>query len=260
MNDPATAGRTSRWLRKYGGLLAIVVALAARVPFATMVLCGEEGEFGRAAIGVLAARRPALVIARDLAGHEYTTPPGHNLGGYALPALVASPAIKLTGFSTVAERIHAATALRLGFLTLYALALLAAWATIPRERRLVGGVLLALFSLFPLPLLASLQVQYDGAVSVLLLALAILAIARGIEGGRERPWLLLAGGFAVSLGKLEYVAVAACTLLVVAAWARRPRAALAFAVGALAGTALCWAIDRGNLVGGYDVMQRFSGM
>ncbi len=253
-------GGVAGWLRAYGGVLLVLAALAARAPFATMVLCGEEGNFGRAAIGVLQAKRPALIVARDLAGREYSTPPGHNLGGYVLPGLVSAPALRFTGFSTVTQRTHAAIALRLAFLALYALALLAALAAIPRERRLIGGLLLALFSLFPLPLLGSLQVQYDGAVSTLLLAAAILAITRGLDGAQVRPWLLAAGGFVIALGKLEYLGVALATMTVVATWDRRPRAALAFALGALAAVALCYAVDRGNLVGGFDVMRRFSGI
>jgi hypothetical protein len=254
------AAAVGRWLRRHGGLVLILAALAARAPFATMLMCGEEGEFGRAAIGILQAKRPALVIARDLGGREYTTPPGHNLGGYALPALVVGPAIRFTGFSSVTRRTHAAIALRLAFLTLYGLALVAALLMIPRERRLVGGLVLALLSLFPLPLLASLQVQYDGAVSTLLLTLAVLAMTRGLDGARLRPWLLAAGGFAVALGKLEYLGVAACTMVVVAAWERRPLALVAFAAGALVASALCYEIDRDNFLGGYDVMRRFSGM
>ncbi|HEY2745584.1 MAG TPA: hypothetical protein VGL86_13200, partial [Polyangia bacterium] len=223
-------------------------------------MCGEEAEFGRAAVAAAHGRRPMLVVARDLSGHEYETPPGHNLGGYALPGLLAAPAMALTGFDTIAQRTRAAVALRLAFLALYALALAAALAAIPCERRAIGGLLLALFSLFPLPLLSSVQVQYDGAVSTLLLAVAIAAIVRGGDDGRLLPWLLAAGGFAVSLGKLEYVGVALAAMLALAVWRRRPLAPVPFVAGVLAGSALSWLLDRGNLVGGYDVMLRFSGI
>jgi hypothetical protein len=261
MIDRAIIGR---WLRDNAGLLLVVAALAAHAPFVTMVLCGEEGNFGRATVKILERQRPVLVIARDLHGREYTTVPGHNLGGYVLPGLTVAPALRMTGFSTDAQRAGAAVALRGAFLALYAGALFLALAAIPRERRLVGGLLLALFSLFPLPLLASAQVQYDGAVSTLLLVAAVTAMVRAMthaDDADRRPLLLLAaGGFAVSLGKLEFVAVASATMLVVAAWQRRPLALVGFIGGLLAGTTLCYAVDRANLVGGYDVIRRFSGI
>jgi hypothetical protein len=251
--------RVGEWTRAHGAVVLVALALLARAPFVTMVLCGEEGNNGRAALKTVSGQRPALVVARDLGGREYTTPPLHNLGGYLLPALVAGPAIRLIGFSTAAERARAAVALRLGYLLLYALALLAALAMLPQQRRLLGGLLLLVFSLFVLPLLGSLQVQYDGAVSTLLTTVAALALVRGI-GETPRWWLLVAGGLAVSVGKLEYVGVAAGTAFVVAVWDRRWRGAAAFLVGALVGSAVWCAIDRQNFLGGYDVMQRFSGI
>jgi hypothetical protein len=242
------------------GWIVVVAALVAHAPFATMSLCGEEGNFGRAVVKVLERQRPVLVIARDLGGAEYTTVPGHNLGGYVLPALAAAPALHAIGFSTDEQRERAAVALRVAFLMLYGAALLLALAAIPRERRLVGGVLLALFSLFPLPLLASAQMQYDGAVSTLLLVGAVAAMVRGADRDRLRPWLLAAGGFAVSLGKLEFLVVAVATMTLLAVWDRRPLALGAFVAGAAAGAALCWTVDSANFVGGYTVIRRFSGI
>jgi hypothetical protein len=242
------------------GWILVAAAVAAHLPFVTMALCGEEGNYGRAAVKVLERQRPVLVIARDLDGHEYTTVPGHNLGGYVLPALVAAPAIHAIGFTTDRQRERAAVALRLAFLLLYGLALFLALAAIPSDRRLVGGVWLALFSLFSLPLLSSVQVQYDGAVSTLLLVAAVAAIVRGVDAERTRLWLLAAGGFAISLGKLEYFVVAIATMAVVATWQRRPLAFAVFVGSAVIGSALCWSLDRANFVGGYDVVRRFSGI
>lgn len=249
-----------RWLLAHLEWIVVAAAVAAHVPFATMRLCGEEGNFGRAVIKVLEPHKPVLVIARDRDGHEYTTVPGHNLGGYALPALVVAPAIRAVGFSTDLQRARAAIALRLAFLALWAAALVLAIAALPRERRLVGAVLVALFSLFVLPLLASAQMQYDGAVSTVLLVGAVAAMVRGVDGERLRPWLLVAGGFAVSLGKLEFLVVALAAMALVAAWQRRPLALVAFVAGVAIGSTLCWTIDRANFLGGYQVIQRFSGI
>jgi hypothetical protein len=237
------------------------VAVLLRLPFLTMVLCGEEGEVGRAVSMVVAGKRPALVIARDLTGKEYAKPPWHNAGGYALPAIVFAPAVRLTGFTTVDERIRAAAALRGAFLALYGAALFVALLlVVPKERRALGGFLLLAFSLFPLPLLGSVQVQYDGSVSTFLVVLSTALLDRGTRAEGVSHRRLALAGWIISLGKLEYMIAGAVTAAVIALVDRRPRGLVAYLAGAAAGTLLLGLWDGEDLVGGYRVMRHFYGL
>jgi hypothetical protein len=237
-----------------------VVAVLVRVPFLPMVMCGEEGEIGRAVTKVLEGHRPVLVIARDLTGKEYTRPPWHNAAGYALPAVVFAPAVWLTGFSTVDERIRASMALRGAYLLLYGAALFGALYMLPKGRRTLGGFLLLTFSLFPLPLLGSVQVQYDGSVSTVLVVLSVALIARATHAEKVRHGLLVLAGGVISLGKLEYLLAGCATVALVAALDLRPRALLSYLTGAVSGLLLCGLSDSENLIGGYRVMRNFQAL
>jgi hypothetical protein len=255
VNSPAHSAR--RFFVAHGGALLVAVAVLVRIPFLTMVLCGEEGEIGRAVTTVIEGRRPALVIARDLHGKEYAKPPLHNLGGYLLPAVVFAPALRWTGFSTVEERIRAAAALRAAYLLLYGGALVAALSMVPVARRTLAGLFLLVFSAFPLPLLGSVQVQYDGSVSTFLVVLSAALVVRAMAGEPVRPALLGLAGFFISLGKLEYVLSGAAAVAVLAIVDRRPRVLVVFLAGVALGTLSCGLWDGENLLGGYRVLRHF---
>jgi hypothetical protein len=236
--------------------LLLALAVGARAPMLRLWLCGEEGNFASAVRDVSRLRKPRLLIARNLDGKEFKTVPGHNLGGYAVPALLAGPVRSLARFRTDAQRTRYALLLRACFLLLWTLALALAARALPKGHALEGVALLTACSLFPLPLLGSVQIQYDGAVSTLLLtALCVLLTLRG-----ERPIAWALAGLLISIGKLEFALVGLGTAIVTALVQRRGRGLAAFVAALVLGGLACWLIDADNFTGGSAVPLRFWGI
>ena len=130
--------------------LVLLMALT-RAPFLAMRLAGEEGANGRGIVKLAQGHLPRGVIARSARGHEFLIPAGHNLGGYLLPGALLAPVLRLTGFSTLPQRVNAAFGLRACYVVIYCLALLVALVLVEPGRRPRAALLLAAFTLPTLP-------------------------------------------------------------------------------------------------------------
>jgi hypothetical protein len=240
-------------------LIAILLAgtLFARAPFFSTRLCDEEGQVATAVQHVVRGQRPRYTLARQVDGREVLVLPEHNLGGYTLPAILFAPAYYLGHADRdINSRIASVRWLRIVYLVIYGAAFALALLLLPPQRRLLGAVFLFAFSLYPLPVLASVQVQYDGAVTTFLLVASSLLLARGAT--ERRWWLVAAAGFVLSLGKLEYLCAGAVTAALAALTLRNGRIAAAYAAGALAGLTLCAVIDWENFRAAYFVIGKFA--
>jgi|GEM_PF-4833236 len=252
--------------------LALVAALfLTRLPFFTTSLCGEEGIFAHAVLEVTRGEKPRLLVARDLRGVEYSAVPEHNLAGYVIPGLVFAPFAAVLGTDShrLDVRVFSGAILRFVFFLIYLAAAVTALMLIKPSRRLMGAALIVLFSLQTLPFFASIQIQYDGAVSSLLLVSFVALLTGAIKmqhQARSSVGMAFGAGALIALGKLEYVIVALGTLgmIYVAALFLRARVRHlhlippAFAAGIIAGMSASYIYDPANFIGGFEVLVRAS--
>jgi hypothetical protein len=223
-----------------------------------MTLTGEEGEFGRSVVMVDQGHLPRGIIARSPYGAEFTIPAGHNLGGYLLPAALLLPALRMVGFSSLEQRRRIATALRVCIAVLYVCALGFALVLLDEGARARGAALLAAFSMPVLPLLGSVQVNYDGAISTGLV-LAGLCLARvGMRRGKLR-WNVLAG-IVLSFGKVEFAIAALMALVLSDLIGARWRSAFATVVGLIAAELVWRGVDPTNFDYGVELVRRYWSM
>src|SRR5437773_1268199 len=147
----------------------LLAAVIARAPFFSSRLCDEEGAVSTAVRHVVRGHLPRFTLARQVDGNEILILPEHNIGGYLVPAFLFAPVYyAMHAERDIERRIASVRWLRACYLVIYAAALVLALLFLAPERRLLGAALLFAFSLFPLPLLAAIQVQYDGAVTTFL--------------------------------------------------------------------------------------------
>ncbi len=253
----APPGAARRRLVLLGAALVLTVA-ATRAPFLAMRLAGEEGANGRGIVLVAQGHLPRMIIARSAGGREFVNPAGHNLGGYLLPGALFAPVLRATGFQTIPQRVHAAVGLRGVYAALFAVALLFGLAIVAPERRGRAALLLVALTLPTLPLVASVQVNYDGAVTVLLVLATLFLFQRAVER-RSIGWACAAGAL-LGFGKLEYVVSVAVALLIAEAVALRARLWPPFAALLVASILVWRRLDPENFNYGYDVIGRFWNM
>ncbi len=226
-----------------------------RAPFVSMTLAGEEGEFGRSVVMIDQGHLPRGIIARTPHGNEFEIPAGHNLGGYLLPAALLLPAMRVVGFSSLDQRRRMAAWLRVCMAVLYGCALLFALALLNEERRAGGVALLAAFSMPILPVLASVQVNYDGAISTLLVVSALYLDRRGTRTG-QLAWHVIAG-LVLSFGKIEFALAVLAALGLSHLFQGRLRMALLVVLGFLGGELGWRTIDPTNFTYGLTLVTRY---
>ena len=270
----------SYWLKFVLAALLLVVIAAARLPFITDVLTGEEGEFAALVLNdpPTSALDPGH-LPREIAGsidgklilssfHRTVMPyiVLERLGRvFALRhALGRLPAENLT----VAARLPFALIFLLGSGGLIALAISAAtYACKYRSAALATAPLgVALWSLTsPLAVGASIEPQVDGSAGVLLLGTAATLLALGKIESRAARWRFLAAGVLAGLGKHEWAlafAAAAIGTAVISLWLSPTRrdagtAFAAFFIGLALAVTLSYAISPADYRQGFAVMAAF---
>lgn len=273
------SGQSYRLKFAVAAVLLVLIA-AARLPFITAVLTGEEGEF--AALVLNDPPTSALDpdhLPREIAGsidgklilssfHRTVMPyiVLERLGRLFAPrhALGRLPAEKLT----IAARLPFILIFLLGSVGLIALTIQAATSTCkyPSVALVLAPLAVTLWSLTsPLAVGASIEPQVDGSAGVLLLGTAATLLALGDIKGQPAPWRFLAAGVLAGLGKHEWAlafAAAALGATVVSLWltpARRDArlAFAAFIIGLVLAVALSYAISPADYRQGFAVMAAF---
>ncbi len=273
---PATPGR--RIILKLALALALLALVgAARLPFISNILAGEEGYFAALVLnGTPTSALDARHLPREIAGFIDGKPILQTFHRTVMPyvvmeifgrAVAARNALGRlsTARLTIAARWPFAFMFLLGSLGLIALTVEA--ATVASGRMSAAAALAPLgvtaWSLTsPLTVSASIQPQVDGSVGVLLLGSAATLLALGdIEYAAAR-WRFLMAGLLAGLGKHEWaLAFAAAALgaslvgLIDAAGRRRNAVAFAmFLIGLALAVALSYAISPDDYRAGFNVM------
>lgn len=260
MEASPTRADARRTRRRDALLFLAMIALIAvtRAPFVSMTLAGEEGEFGRSVVMVDQGQLPRGVIARTARGEEYLIPAGHNAGGYLLVGALFLPVLRICGFTSLLERVRAATGLRACFVALYCIGLVFALALIDPRRRARGALLLGAMTLPALPLIGSVQVNYDGAISVTIIVATLYLFRRARTSGRLA--YAAAAGLLLSFGKVEFAIAAMTALILSEMLARRWRALGIFCASVVAGDLFWHFIDPINFNYGTALVTRYWGM
>jgi hypothetical protein len=254
---PEQTETRTRWLPLLPFVLVVLGIALTRAPFLPMRLAGEEGEFGGSIVNLAHGQLPRAMIARARRGTEMEIPAGHNLGGYLLLAAPFTPVLRITGFNSIAQRTAAAVGMRGCAALLYGVTLVLALLLVAPERRWRAALMLLAMSLPALPLLGSVQINYDGAISPLVVVGALWLARRGRSGGKAGAgWLALAGLFS-SFGKLEFAAAIGAAIVIAEAVERRPlNVGVYFA--ALAGGLVFWRlVDPTNFKHGAGLVTRY---
>jgi hypothetical protein len=270
----------SYWVKFALGAALLVLITAARLPFITDVLAGEEGEF--AALMLNDPPTSALDpdhLPREIGGsidgklvlssfHRTVMPyiilervgrlftPRHALGRLSPNEL------------TVAARLPFAVIFLLGSVGLIVLTIQAATSVnkYPSIAVTVAPLGVTLWSLTtPLAVGASIEPQIDGSTGVLLLGTATTLLALGHVDHRSARWRFLAAGALAGLGKHEWAlafvaaGLGAMFISLRLTHARREASIAfgAFFIGLALAVALSYAISPADYRQGFAVMADF---
>jgi hypothetical protein len=258
----------------------LVLIVAARLPFITDILAGEEGEFAALVLNdpPTSALDPNHLPRRIagsidgtliLATFQRTVMPYIVLERIARlfaprQALVRLPPEQLT----VAARLPFAVIFLLGSAGLVARTVSAATSAskYPSVAITIAPLGVTLWSLTsPLAVGASIEPQLDGSVGVLLLGTATTLLAFGDVERRSAHWYFFSAGVLAGLGKQEWAlafAVATLGAAFLSLWptsARRNRgiAFAAFSIGLALAVALSYAISPADYREGFAIMVSF---
>jgi hypothetical protein len=209
-----TAAR-GRWLALIG--IALVVIVAARLPFIANVLIDEEGSLANLVLGTQPVMHGAnsLLIGR-IDGVDVIGPGGRTPMPYLFLDRVVRPLLgagDVDGWSMAAI----SRASRLPFLVVFmigclAIAGFAARIAAPLARSTRTAIVLVLTYAMTAPIVVggSIQPQLDGSIGVLVAALGGVLIAGGRRlGGPLAIACGFAGGVTTGLGKTEWAAALA---------------------------------------------------
>ncbi|MGE0267392.1 MAG: hypothetical protein AB7S78_02900 [Candidatus Omnitrophota bacterium] len=242
-------------------VLLLTIVVLTRLPFLNAVLCGEEGLFAYAVENVVRGKTPRLLVARDVDGTLHEILPEHNLAGYVFPAVIYAVFYHAFELEDPASKLYPyrGTFMRAAVLLIYGAAMVLAVLIIPAANRLWGTFLLTSFACFPLPFLASIQIQYDGAVSALLLILFLGCLVRGRQSENSIGWCA-AGAFLLSLGKIEFLLVGIGSIItagfVYEGKKAMARIGLGTCLGVMLGGLLSFLYDAPNFLGGFNMTGR----
>ena len=270
----------SNWLRFVLAVALLTLIAAARLPFITNVLAGEEGEFAALvlndpATSTLDPDHLPREVAGSIAGKLILSSFHRTVMPYIILERVGrlfSPRHALgrlpPGQLTVAARLPFAIVFLLGSAGLIALAI---WAATSRSKYGSGALAIAplgvaLWSLTtPLAVGASIQPQLDGSAGVLLLGTATTLLVVSNVEHRSGRWLFFAAGVLAGLGKHEWAlafATAALGAGIITLWLTPARRAAgwmfgAFAAGLAVAVAFSYAISPDDYWQGIAVMENF---
>jgi len=238
-------------------VLLISFLFFAHLPFLNAALCGEEGLFAYAVEQVARGKTARFLLSREPDGTLHEQVAKHNLAGYVFPGIIYAAFYHTLGLAdpTSAFYPHRGTLIRISIFLFYGAAILLAAAMIPAERRLWGTFLITSFAYFHLPFIASMQIQYDGAVSTFILVFVLFALLRGRTSAFPFRWFLT-GAFILVLGKFEYVPVGV-GMIAITAWIlekeRRAKLWTGTVLGFALGGLVSLLYSAANFIGGFDM-------
>lgn len=239
-------------------VLLVSFLLITHLPFLNAALCGEEGLFAYAVEQVARGKTARFLLSREPDGTLHEQVAKHNLAGYVFPGIIYAPFYHALHLEDTASAYYPyrGTLIRISIFLFYGAAILLAVAMVPPDRRLWGTFLITSFGFFHLPFIASIQIQYDGAVSTFILVFLLFALLRGRTSPFPLRWFLI-GTFILVLGKFEYVPVGA-GMIAVTAWTlqneeRRKKLWIGTALGFALGGLVSFLYSAANFIGGFDM-------
>jgi hypothetical protein len=274
------ASSRSHWLKFALAAALLVLIAAARLPFITNVLAGEEGEFAALVLNdpptsTLDPNHLPREIAGSIGGKLILSSFHRTVMPYIILERVGrlfAPRHALGRLSpdklTIAARLPFAIVFLLGSAGLIALAIEAATSAskYPSAAVMIAPLAVTLWSLTsPLAVGASIQPQLDGSAGVLLLGTAATLLALGNIEQQSARWYFLAAGMLAGLGKHEWAlafaaAALGATAIVLSLSSSRRTTGLGFAaffIGLALAVALSYAISPQDYRQGFAVMADF---
>ncbi len=240
--------------------MLLTIFLAHR-PYFQATLCGEEGLYAYAIEQMADGRAASFLMARGVDGTRYEEIAGHNLAGYLMPAGVYKILRAFHGpfADGMNGAIQKALLMRWSVYVFYLLALITAVCWLPKDRRMWGTFLIVAMAHLNLAFYAAPQVQYDGAITALLMLIFCGCVARGWTSDHGWIWVVI-GTLIVSWGKIEYLFAAIGALGLMALWYREWSRSLmivwAGLLGGILGSALHYWLAPDNFIGGLSLIHR----